>query len=273
MRALGMMAAVALLVLTCLPASAQESGGTPDGPPDGLKLMQRVVDRHFVARSVEDVAVALIGAKGRQNNMAFTSTTKRQKNGLMQNLIYLTAPGNVKGTALVTWLDGQGQSKQWLYLPSQIMTRQVAGQARTAAFLGTDFTFEDLQPLVLDDFAFAVTGSETVDGQDCWLLEVTPATDAAKRESGYSKRVLAVRKDIEYAVRVQFHDPRGRLEKTQLSHDLVNVDGDAWAANAILMETVRPEHKTLLVVRSRDTASDIPDSVFTERYVRDQQKQ
>ncbi len=259
------MMAVICVLLAGLPAMAQE--------PDGRALMERVVDRHFVAHSVEDVAVALINAKGHQTNMAFTSSTKRQKNGLLQNLIYLTAPGNVKGTALVTWLDETGQSKQWLYLPSQIMTRQVAGQSRTSAFMGTDFTFEDLQPIIMDDFTFTVTGSEAVDGQDCWLLEVVPANDQAKRDSGYSKRVLFVRKDIEYVVRVQFFDPRGRLEKTEINHDLVNVGGDAWAANNVLMQTERPEHKTLLVVRSRDTKTDIPDAVFTERYVRDQQKQ
>ena len=259
------LAAALLLVLSCVPAMAQE--------PDGRDLMTRVVERHFLAQSVEDVAVALIDAKGRQSNMAFTSTIKRQKNGLMQNLIYLTAPGNVRGTALVTWLDGTGQSRQWLYLPSQIMIRRMAGQARTSPFLGTDFSFEDLQPLVLDDFHFAVTGSEVVDGRDCWLMEVTPATDETRRASGYSKRVMAVRKDIEYVVRIVFHDARGRLEKTQISHDLVNVGGEAWAADAILMQTERSGHKTLLVVRSRDTETDIPDAVFTERYVRDQQKQ
>ncbi len=256
---------VAAFVLAAgLPAMAQE--------PDGGELMGRVLDRHFLARSVEEVSVALINAKGHQKNMSFASTTKRQKNGLLQSLVYLTSPGNVRGTALVTWMDGAGQSKQWLYLPSQIMARKVAGQGRTGPFLGTDFTFEDLQPLVTGNFAFAVTGEEVVDGQDCWLLEVTPANEEAQRTSGYSKRVLAVRKDIEFVVRIQFYNPRGRLEKIQTSYDLVNVAGDAWAANAILMQTERPEHKTLIVVRSRDTETDIPDAVFTERYVRQQQK-
>ena len=80
--------------------------------------------------------------------------------------------------------------------------------------MGTDLTFEDLDPEEIDHFDYTVIREDKLDGQDCWVIQAVPADQEAERSSGYSRRVLWIRKDIYFTLRIDFYGRRGSLIKT-----------------------------------------------------------
>ena len=84
----------------------------------------------------------------------------------------------VRGIGFLQWIAPREPDRQWLYLPSLKRTRQISGGSRTDSFAGTDFSYEDLSIMadVLDwgpdSAAASLKGSETLDGQECDIVEL-----------------------------------------------------------------------------------------------------
>ena len=113
--------------------------------------------------------------------------------------------------------------------------------------MGTDFTFEDIkQTPELEDYNWTVTGSESIDGFDCWVVQGVPKTDELKKNLGYSKTVNYVRKDIDMAVRIDYWDRKGQELKHFTITSLEQIDG-IWTATGMMMENIQTRHKTEMV--------------------------
>ena len=233
----------------------------------GRRIMELVKERHDVKNDTADVIMLIIDKKGNKKKRILKRYVKEFKNGLKRSLIVFREPKDVAGTALLTWeLDG-GRSKQWLYLPGRKKLQRMASNGLKSYFMGTDLTYEDLMPDVIDEYTYTLTGEETLDGNACYVIEIAPGTEEKAKVSGYSKRVVFVRKDILFAVKIDFYNRRGKLLKTQTNHDLEELDGDAWTAKKALIIRHKKNHKTLMGIKNRKTDIVLEDSTFTEGFV------
>jgi len=167
-------------------------------------------------------------------------------------------------TGLLIWEARDGDDDQWLYLPGVKKVKRIAASGKKNRFLGTDFAFEDMRPEALAAHRYESAGSETLEGQDCWVIEAFPATERQAADSGYSKRKLWVRKDITQIVKREYYDTKGRLEKVQTDRRLVNVRGALWRADEIEMHDVQSNGRTVLTLEKRALDTGLKDSFFTE---------
>jgi Outer membrane lipoprotein-sorting protein len=124
-------------------------------------------------------------------------------------MAYFSAPDSVKGTAFLAISHPDRPDDQWLYLPEARRARRVGGALRTQGFVGTDFTYHDLDLLAEmpswteADATSRLRGEETVDGVRCHVIELTP-----KREDiGYERIVLWLAADDLVARQVEFYEP------------------------------------------------------------------
>jgi outer membrane lipoprotein-sorting protein len=179
-------------------------------------------------------------------------------------MIRFLSPRDVENTGLLTWEAKDGDDTQWLYLPASGKPKRIAAGGKKNRFMGTDFTFEDLRPENVSAHKYNVTGSEAVDGQDCWVIEALPATDKHAADSGYSKRKLWVRKDNHYTVKKEYYDKNGQLLKVETHRKLVNVKGAVWRADEIEMADVQGGTKTITLIEKRQVDRGLKDSQFTE---------
>jgi outer membrane lipoprotein-sorting protein len=248
------------LALPCTPARA-------DAQAEGRAILERQRDLHETSSATSTVVMILADKAGNKKQREFRSWKKTMSDGLARTLMVFTAPADLSGTALLSWETGDGLANQWLYMPATAKMQRVASSSKADFFMGTDFTYEDMEPDDLDQYVMTLTGSADVDGQDCHVIEVVPATPEKAKESGYGKRVFHVRKDITFTVRIEYHDPRGRLVKVQTAHDLENVRGDMWIARKTLMDNLRAKHRTLMGLAAFEVDAAIDDEVFTELYV------
>ena len=130
--------------------------------------------------------------------------------------------------------------------------------------MGTDFTYEDLRPESITVNTYTLAGTETVDGQDCFVIDSVPASEKLASDSGYSRRKLWVRKDNVAIVKREFYDKAGKLEKVETAKKLVNVKGTAWRADEVEMRDLQNGTKTIMLVEGRKVDQGLKDDFFTE---------
>jgi len=237
------------------------------GELNGRQIIELQKERHSVKSDTAEIVMLLVDRKGNKKQRLIRRYGKEFENGLKRALIVFKEPKDIAGTALLTWELEGGKEKQWLYLPAQKKMQRIAGHSKKGVFMGTDFTYEDLQPDAIENYNYNLLDTEKVDKADCYVIEITPATKEKQKESAYSRRVAWVRKDIFFTVKIEFYDRRCRLLKSQTNHNLVNLEGTVWMAKKSLMSNHRKNHKTLMGVKERRINIFIDDTVFTERFI------
>lgn len=125
-----------------------------------------------------------------------------------RTMAYFSVPDTVKGTAFLSISHPERPDDQWLYLPEAKRARRIGGAVRQQGFVGTDFTYHDLDLLAEmpswteADATSTLRDSETVDGVRCHVIELAP-----KREDiGYERIVLWLGMDDLVARQVEFYD-------------------------------------------------------------------
>jgi hypothetical protein len=251
-------AALALALVSMLglaPATDAQTGG---------EIMQTQHDRHRVHDEEEVQLMKLVNKHGDVKDRRIVRYALTGADDLSKLLVRFRSPRDVENTALLTWEAKDGNDDQWLYLPAIKKPKRIASSSKKNRFMGTDFSFEDLRPENLSLHNYTLIGSETIDGQDCFVIEAVPATERQASDSGYSKRKLWIRKDNYYTVKREYLDKKGRLEKVEAERKLINVKGTVWRANEVEMADVQAGSKTIVTVERRAIDAGLKETAFTE---------
>jgi hypothetical protein len=112
--------------------------------------------------------------------------------GQSKAVLRFTAPGEVKGVALLIFNHPDRASDQWMWTPAIERDRRIALQDRSTRFFGTDFSFEDLEERDVDQYDYSMLGNDTIAGAACWKIQSTPKKS---RSSQYSRSIVWIRKD------------------------------------------------------------------------------
>ena len=239
-----------------------------------LEVMQGVDDRYDGDSSIAEYTMVLIDRRDRQrvrNLRIYSKDFGRDS----KSLSYFESPADIRGTSYLNfdWDDPDRDDDSWLYLPSLQRVKRLATGDRSDSFLGSDFTYADINGFEIDwyDYRF-ITESEIVDGQDCWVIEVTPKPEFRKRaedETGYSKMQTWIRKDNFVQARGQVWELRGNRIKFFTSSEIEQIDG-VWTVKRLQVVTTRngrQEHASVLQLNDVQYNIDVADELFTTEYM------
>ncbi|MBW2650303.1 MAG: outer membrane lipoprotein-sorting protein [Deltaproteobacteria bacterium] len=237
----------------------------------GREVMEKQKELHKVQSEIGDEIMLLVDKDGSKEKRLIKRYSKETGDDIHRYLIVFLDPADIRGTALLTWEQKERDNDQWLYLPAQKKMQRIAKGSKKNYFMGTDFTYEDMEPEDIDNFTYTILRSEKLNqdkkDSDCYVIESVPANKEKKRESGYSKRIMWIEKEHLYTLKAEFYDRRGRLQKIQTNHALENVSGTVWRAKKTLMNHLGRKHKTLTGITSRKINTPVENSVFTERFI------
>jgi len=231
-------------------------------------IMKKQSDQHKISNEFEVQQMILIDKKGNKEKRKLQRWVKEMEKGVYRALVAFLDPADIKGVALLTWQKKSGADDQWLFLPAEGKMKRVASGSKSNYFMGTDFTYEDMESEELDSKTYKIVKEEKCGDHDCWLIEAKPKSKELAKKSGYGKRLIWVRKDIFVTVKAEFYSKRGKLIKVMDNRDWVKVSGSAWRAKKSLMNNLKKKHKTLIVATSRDTDTNISKQTFTEKFIK-----
>lgn len=252
-----------VVVLAAVLGLALPAGAVPDGAdrPDGRAVMQRLDDSQ---RTESQYAEGLVTVedKGRVREKAWREWRLgwgAEARGLVQFL----EPAEVRGVGLLTLGHAARADEQWFYAPAMDRHRRIARIEKSTRFLGTHFTYEDMQPRDIDDHDYRRLDDAEVEGEPCYRIEARPRPET---ESQYSKLIFWIRRDPLVTVRVEGYVD-GKLRRTFRASDVRTVEGIA-TAHRWEVDDEKRSGRTTLVLRNVRHRLQLAEELFSREAMR-----
>ncbi len=182
----------------------------------------------------------------------------KKLNDLTRTLVTLTSPKEVRGQAFL-FAEKKGEDDVWMYLPAFKVTRRIEGGQKNGSFLGSHFTYADLESRDLKEATYDRKPDEKIGKHEVYVVEATPKKSA---DSDYEKVVTYVRKDDYIPLKVKFYEKGDKVAKTLFVEKLDKTsEGQTYAKQM----TLRPKGGgyTTIVINALDEA-ELPDSLFSK---------
>ncbi len=232
----------------------------------GDEVMQKVEARPSPKTLHGRMVMTLVNKQGKKLTRELELWSK-DEGDVKKMLIKFLAPADVKGTAFLSIQKGDKQEMK-LYLPALKRVRRIAGSQKKGSFMGSDFSYDDiakLGSLKAKDFTNTLKKEETEGGVKLYVVEAVPKPGV---EHTYDRQVIWVRADIYVPVRIEFYK-KGKLYKVMTLEKIESFAGGKYEIpTRLTMENVRTHHKTVLEQKDLELDQPIPDSVFTERFMK-----
>ena len=265
-RTLGLAVALGMGAL----AAGFSTAGDANAAENARELMNKVSTTRKLAGSEAVVKMSIINAAGQKRERELSMATKLYDNGNTEKRIYrFLAPADVKGTGVLVFDHQTEGDDVWIFLPALRKTRRIVSSERSKSFMGSEFSYGDLNIPALDDYTYEILKEESAGGENCWVIEVKPKTPAIASSEGYSKKSYWVSK-ANYTVRKGlYYDLDGKKLKELKTSDVKLLDAKNKRYRAMHMEMVNLQNNRRSVFDSTKVAfvPDTKDEYFTTRYL------
>src|SRR5690606_26327343 len=181
-----------------------------DAAPSAQEIMEKASETRIVDGSEAIVKMSIVSEKGQVRERTLNLATKLFDGGKTEKRVYrFTSPPDVNGTGVLVYDYDAKDDDIWVYLPALRKTRRIVSSQRSKSFMGSEFSYADVNAPTLSDYDYKLLKEEAAGGEACWVVEVAPKNDKIAKDEGYSKKIYWVSKAT-YAIRKgEFYDLDG----------------------------------------------------------------
>lgn len=174
--------------------------------------------------------------------------------GKYKKLFVFKSPADVKGIGFLVLSDDE----LYLYLPAFKKIRRIASHVKNEAFMGTDFSYNDLAK---SEFTKNYNAEIKEENENQYVLELIPRSDS---DVEYSKLLMFVNKKIFLPDSVKFFDKGKNLFKIMRNKNFNQIK-NYWVISKIEMENIKDKHKTIMETIKEELDVGLSDEIFTQR--------
>lgn len=200
---------LALVVVVGLLGIARGRGAAA---ADGQQIFQEVAARDAGYGTYKASVTMLLKEKsGSTSVRKLEIASKETKGDGARVLIVFNSPADVKGTKVLTASHVGKSDEQWIYLPAFSRVKQISTANQSAAFMGSEFSYEDLASINIQvaKFTYQYLKEETLDGAPCFVVERRPTYE----KSAYLRQVAWIDEKDYVIKRVEYYDQDARPMK------------------------------------------------------------
>jgi len=238
------------------------------GELSGLQIMKMERERQELKDEEQTLEMHIVDRRGREKVRSVRIWTLSQSDGRHKILLVFDSPRDVKGTGLLTWEHEARDDDQWLYLPSLKREKRIASSGKKNRFMGTDFSFEDLEVENLDRYQYKLLEKKELNGLSCYRVEATLKDEKNARNTHYGKRILWVREDISFTMKIEYFDKKGRPIKILENEPPEQVSDTAWRTRSYSMKDLKRGTSTKMILKDRKVNQGLEDHFFTIRQLK-----
>jgi outer membrane lipoprotein-sorting protein len=246
--------------------------------PSPREIMEKVTMTRKLDGSEAVVKMTIVGDKGQTREREITMATKLYDGGKTEKRIYrFLSPADVQGTSILVFDYESKADDVWIFLPALRKTRRIVSSQNTQSFMGSEFSYGDLNIPALDDFTYALAKEETCGpgsgngnaSDACWVIDVLPKNKDTADSDGYSKKTYWVSKEKLAVVRGLYYDKDGKLLKELIAGDIKLLDPKNKRYRATHMEMINKQNGRRSVFDSKKVtyAPATKDEYFTTAYL------
>ncbi|MEK6748414.1 MAG: outer membrane lipoprotein-sorting protein [Pseudomonadota bacterium] len=235
---------------------------------DSIMAKNYVVGK--VAGSVSEADFRLISSNGQERVRKTTGKSKLKIGSEdKMSLVTFLSPADVKGTMTLT-IENSSIGKDddmWIYLPALKKVRRLVASNKKDSFVGTDFSYADVIGYKINEWKYTLLREENIEGSACFVVEAVPKSPSVQEDSGYSKRIMWIRRDAYVTVKGEGYDTGGELLKSFRfsSYKLVDSKNSKWVPMYLEAENLQTRHRTVIEMKKFEVNKDIPESIFSAR--------
>lgn len=220
--------------------------------PDANTILEKV-DKNMSSKNRVFESEMII--HGRRNDRSLTSISYSVSN--KKSFTEYLSPARDKGTKMLKL-----ENQLWIYSPSTDRIIQISGHMLRQSVMGSDLSYEDLMDdrKLTDVYSAKVTGNETVDGRNTYILLLTAKVDDA---AYYSQKIWV---DVERFVplKQEMYARGGQLLKRTTLTDVRLVEGRWFPMSCIYKDVLKEGSGTEFKMTNVKFDQDIPEYKFTK---------
>lgn len=174
-------------------------------------------------------------------------------------LTYVTAPSKDKGMVSMKY-----EKEMWSYTPSINRMIKLPPSMMSQGWMGSDYTNDDLvkQSSIVNDYTHTIIGEETINGRDCYNIQMIPNNDA---NVVWGKIVIWVDKDKIINLKAEYYDEEEFLVRTELGKEIKTFDGRELPSVLEIIPAEEPKNRTIINIISMEFDVDIKESFFSQQ--------
>ena len=223
----------------------------------GLQVAQKIDEKQKPKDMKANLTMVLTNSKGKTRTSTIRSISKDDSK---KQIIWFLAPADDKGVAFLKIEHDEKDDEMRLWLPAFNKVRRISTKQKADSFMGSDMSYEDMTSRELNEFTYKLTGSETIDDNEYYILESIPNPEI---ESTYSKHIAWVSKLDYLIMKEESYDKSGRILKVKLLKykRLKGYD----IPEEMYVENVQKSHNTLLTFDKIELDTNVQDALFQEK--------
>lgn len=225
----------ALLTATLFTSILAMAGGTALANTEeerGLEIAIEADKRDLgFGDSKAGLEMILRNRHGEETSRALRNRTLEQAEDGDKVVIIFDNPGDVKGTAFLSFTHKSGPDDQWLYLPALKRVKRISSANKSGPFVGSEFAYEDISSQEVEKYSYRYVDEESFDGRSHYIVERDPVDP----KSGYTRQLVWYDTAEYRPWKVEYYDRKNTLLKTLVYEGYQKYLEQYWRADRMTM--------------------------------------
>ncbi len=168
-------------------------------------------------------------------------------------------PGDIRGTALLSYTKILKPDDQWLFLPAIKRVKRISSSNKSGPFVGSEFAYEDLLSNEVARYSYKWIKDVNCGKLTCFKVERYPAY----KNSGYTRQVVWIDQKEYRILRVDYYDRKKSLLKTLKLNKYRQYLGKHWRALKMQMKNHQTGKSTTLTFSGYKFKTGMVEGDFT----------
>ncbi len=242
------------------------------------QVMEAAADVRKLEGSESVMTLTIVDEKGNKRIREIAMAAKMVDNNKTEKRLYrFLSPADVKGTGILAFDHENKNDEMWIFLPALRKTRSIASSEKSKNFMGSEFSYADMNTPILSNYKLAFKNAEKINGVDCYTIEVLPINDKVGSEEGYSKKIVWIGKTDFVIRQSHFYDSNGVLFKELTAKKVEEIktkDGKSigkgkprYRAKYMEMTNKLNNRKSVFETTKIEYSPEITDDYFSTQYL------
>jgi hypothetical protein len=180
--------------------------------------------------------------------------------GNQKMYVYFRRPADVNKMVFLVWKDPTADDDRWLYLPALDLVKRIAASDNRTSFVGSDFFYEDVSGRSPElDHHELVRASKTY-----YVIRNTPKDPSSVEFDHFD---IWIHRKSFVPIRTEYFDSSGERIRLYEVLEVKAIDSYQTIIRS-RMSDLRSGGNTLLEYDSVVYNQDLPEEIFSERYLR-----
>lgn len=178
------------------------------------------------------------------------------------SLTLITYPAKEKGQTFL-----KRENEMWSWNPTINRMIKLPPSMMSQGWMGSDYSNDDIlkESSIVVDYEHSIIGSETLEGKECWKLQLTPKEEAAVV---WGKIFKWITKDDYLQLKSEYFDEDNYLIKTETASQIKMMGDREIPTYMEIIPADEPGKKTIVIIDKAEFDIDIPDNYFSQQYMK-----